>query len=96
MESPALASRCFYIVVITSLVLITSCEIMGYLSQNHVQGFRDLESNHASLAALEQEEKILRNRIETIDKTLSGLPSSYVKNVLGNERTQAMEAYKHD
>lgn len=71
-------SRCFYIMVIVALVLITSCEIMGYLSQNHVQGFRALESNHASLTALEQEEKILRNRIETIDNTLAGLPDSYV------------------
>ena len=51
---------------------------MGYLSQNHVQGFRALESNHASLTALNQEERVLRNRIKTIDKTLSGLPDSYV------------------
>ncbi len=71
-------SRCFYILVISSLVLITSCEVMGYLSQNHVQGFRALESNHASLTALNQEERVLRNRIKTIDKTLSGLPDSYV------------------
>ena len=71
-------SRGFYMVVVVALVLITSCEIMGYLSQNHVRGFLGLKSNHASLAALDQEEKILRNRIETIDKTLAGLPDSYV------------------
>ena len=71
-------SRCFYIIVITALVLITSCEIMGYLSQNHVQGFQAFETNHTSLVAFGQEEKILRNRIETIDKTLAGLPDSYV------------------
>ncbi len=79
-------SRCFYIIVIVALVLITSCEIMGYLSQNHVQGFRALESNHASLTALEQEEKILRNRIETIDNTLSGLPASYVSKRIRERR----------
>ena len=71
-------SRGFYIMVIVALVLITSCEIMGYLSQNHVRGFLGLKSNHASLDALEQEEMILRDRIATIDNTLAGLPASYV------------------
>ncbi len=81
-------SRCFYIMVIVALVLITSCEILGYLSQNHVRGFRALESNHASLDALNQEETILRKRIETIDKTLSGLPASFVSKRL-RERENA-------
>ncbi len=81
-------SRGFYATVIIALVLLTSVEIMGYLSQNHVRGFLGLKSNHASLAALNQEEKILRNRIETIDKTLSGLPASFVSKRL-RERENA-------
>ncbi len=71
-------SRGFYATVIVALVLLTSVEIMGYLSQNHVRGFLGLKSNSVTLDALNQEETLLRNRIETIDKTLSGLPDSYV------------------
>ena len=71
-------AKCFYIIVIFSLVSLTSAEVLGYLSQHHVQGFGNLESNKTALVALDNEETILRNRIKTIDATLSGLPKNFV------------------
>ncbi len=70
--------RGFYMVVIAALVMITSFEILGYLSQSHVQGTRDLKSARTALAALDHEEKILTGSIETIDITLAGLPETFV------------------
>ena len=70
--------RGFYVVVITALVMITSFEILGYLSQSHVQGTRDLTLGRTALVALEHEEQLLTGSIETIDITLAGLPETFV------------------
>ncbi len=70
--------RGFYMVVITALVMITSFEILGYLSQSHVQGTRDLSAARTALTALEHEEQLLVGSIETIDITLAGLPETFV------------------
>ena len=70
--------RGFYMVVITALVMITSFEILGYLSQSHVQGTRDLNAARTALAALDHEEKILTGSIDTLDITLAGLPETFV------------------
>ncbi|MCD4761035.1 hypothetical protein K8R42_04010 [bacterium] len=70
--------RGFYMLVITALVMITSFEILGYLSQSHVQGTRDITLSRTALTALEHEEQLLTGSIETIDITLAGLPETYV------------------
>jgi len=81
-------ARGFYILVIAALVICTSAEILGYLSQNHVKGFLELKQNRAALNALDKEEEILKSRIEIIDSTLAGLPISYVSKRL-RERENA-------
>lgn len=70
--------RGFYMAVIVALVMITSFEILGYLSQSHVQGTRDLTLGRTALVALEHEEQLLTGSIETIDITLAGLPETFV------------------
>jgi hypothetical protein len=70
--------RGFYMLVITALVTITSFEILGYLSQSHVMGTRDLSAARTALTALDHEEKILTGSIGTIDITLAGLPETFV------------------
>ena len=81
-------SKAFYMVVIACLVLLTSAEVLGFLSMSHTQGSLGLKSNSVALDALEQEESILRDRISTIDETLSELPGSYVSKRL-RERENA-------
>ena len=70
--------RGFYMLVIAALVMITSFEILGYLSQSHVQGTRDITLARTALVALDHEEQLLTGGIETIDITLAGMPETYV------------------
>ena len=70
--------RSFYMIVIAALVMITSFEILGYLSQSHIQGTRDLTLGRTALIALEHEEQLLAGSIATIDITLAGLPAGFV------------------
>ncbi|MDY6789697.1 MAG: hypothetical protein SWH54_00330 [Thermodesulfobacteriota bacterium] len=70
--------RGFYMAVIAALVMITSVEILGYLSQSHVTGTRELSAARTALVALDREEKILSESIKTIDTTLAGLPDTFV------------------
>ena len=71
-------SRIFYLSVAAALVMITSCEIMGFLAQSHTVTSRDLAASQASLSALDLEAELLNRQIEVTDATLAGLPAGYV------------------
>jgi len=71
-------SKCFFIMVIGALTLITSAEIMGFLSQQHTDATRDLMATKSELKSLDQEAGQLRFQIAVIDQTLEGLPATFV------------------
>jgi hypothetical protein len=70
--------RIFFIVVISALTLITSMEVLGFLTQRHVDTTRDLAAAETKILELDKEATVLRNHIAVIDKTLAGLPAGYV------------------
>ncbi len=71
-------ARIFFIVVISALTLITSMEVLGFLTQRHADNTRALVSINAKITELGKEADILRNHIAVIDQTLTGLPVGYV------------------
>jgi hypothetical protein len=67
-----------YIFIIFVLTLLTSFEVMGFLSQCHQ---KTIQANHviqSKIGALNNEESVLQNQINLIDAILKGLPESHV------------------
>ena len=97
-------SRVFYSLIVFVLVLLTSIEVMGFLSQSHVHATYDLRSAETKLESLKREASILRDQISVIDTTLAGLPKSYVsrrikeRKAAGYNEKQArlLEIAKHE
>ncbi len=81
----ALPVRVWYILIISVLTLLTSFEVMGFLSRCYQDATQDQQLVHSKINALNQEELIIKSQIETIDQTLSGLPETYVSKKI-NER----------
>jgi len=81
-------SRALYILIVFVLVLLTSIEVMGFLSQSHSYASHELRIAEATLGALDKEATVIRNQIAVIDQTLEGLPSSYVTKRI-NERKKS-------
>jgi hypothetical protein len=71
-------SRAFYIAVIGTLTILTSCEVLGFLSQRYAGSTREVAAIEARLSELNQEAEILKDHIAVIDQTLAGLPVGYV------------------
>jgi hypothetical protein len=72
------AARFFFVAVIGALTLITSMEVLGYLTQSHVGSTRALAAVDAKITELNKETEILRSHIAVVDQTLAGLPAGYV------------------
>jgi len=83
-----LGPRLFFTAVIAALTLITTAEILGYLTQRHSVAMRDLAAVETSLAALADEEQVLKAEMRVLDETLAGLPAGYVTRRL-KERQKA-------
>jgi hypothetical protein len=81
----ALPVRVWYILIISVLTLLTSFEVMGFLSRCYQDATQGQQLIHSKIDALHQEELILKSQIETIDQTLNGLPGTYVSKRI-NER----------
>jgi hypothetical protein len=64
--------------IILVLVVLTSVEIMGFLSQSHVHATNGLRTAEADLDSLARETAILRDQISVFDTTLEGLPKGHV------------------
>jgi len=71
-------SRFLYILIVSILVFITSIEIIGFLSQSHMNGSRRARITETALRSLKNEAQILKQHIAVIDNTLAGLPVSHV------------------
>ncbi len=70
--------RSLYILIISVLVLLTSIEVIGFLSLSHANAIQSLRATQTALEGLEKEAAILKEQLATIDATLAGLPVSYV------------------
>ena len=70
--------RAGYIFIIVALTLITSFEVMGFLSQSHQKTMQNRHAINSKIDTLNEEELVLRGQINIIDVTLKGLPESYV------------------
>ncbi|MBW2365952.1 MAG: hypothetical protein JRF25_13110 [Deltaproteobacteria bacterium] len=72
--------RIGYIIVISSLVFMTSTEVLGFLSLSHSDNNSLIEYKAANdeYQSLEAEKNILIDQLKVIDDTLIGLPVTYV------------------
>jgi len=71
-------TRILYILIVFVLVLLTSVEVIGFLSQSHVSATRDLRISEAVIRSVMREATILEDQLRVTDATLKGLPISYV------------------
>ena len=71
-------TKSLYVLIISVLVLLTSIEVIGFLSLSHANATQNLRATEIALKALKKEAAILQKQILTIDSTLAGLPTSYV------------------
>ena len=71
-------TRILYVIIVSVLVLLTSMEVVGFLSLSHVRANHNLRATETALKGLQKEAAILQRQISTIDATLAGLPTSYV------------------
>jgi len=70
--------RNLYILIISVLVILTSIEVIGFLSLSHANAIQNLRTTETALEGLEKEAAILKEQMSTLDVTLAGLPASYV------------------
>lgn len=70
--------KAYFSFVIFVLVLITSLEIFGFLSQSYFKTGQETSLISARQGFLQQERDLLREELGTLEKTLSGLPETYV------------------
>jgi hypothetical protein len=78
-------TKVWYIFIILVLTLLTSFEVMGFLSQCHQKSVQDIQIIQSKVEALNDEESVLRSQIHIIDQTLNGLPETHVSRRI-NER----------
>ncbi|MDQ1334663.1 MAG: hypothetical protein QG552_1613 [Thermodesulfobacteriota bacterium] len=70
--------RSLYILIVSVLVLLTSVEVIGFLSLSHTNATKNMRTTRTALEGLEKEATILQKQILTIDATLAGLPTLHV------------------
>jgi hypothetical protein len=71
-------SKIFYSLVVFVLVVLTSIEVVGFLSQSQEYATHDLRIAEAGLSSLRSEAAIIREELSVIENTLAGLPNSHV------------------
>ena len=67
-----------YIFIVFILTLLTSFEVIGFLSQSHQKTIWANDVIQSEIAVLNDEELILKNQVNIINETLKGLPQSHV------------------
>jgi hypothetical protein len=73
-----LAFQAFYSLIVFVLVVLTSIEVVGFLSQSHEYSSHDLRIAETDLNALKNEASAIKKELAIIDNTLAGLPNSHV------------------
>ena len=71
-------ARVMYGCVVGVLLMITTCEVFGYLSLNHKSSTAGAVRLIDQDKALEEEYRLLMDQVRVIDETLSKLPEGYV------------------
>ena len=88
-------TKSLYVLIVSVLILLTSIEVIGFLSMSHTSSSKDLRATETALKGLKKEAMILQKQILTIDSTLAGLPTSHVtrrikeRETFGYEQKQA-------
>jgi len=72
------AAKIWYIFIIFVLTILTSFEVMGFLSQCHQKSVQNTHIIQSKIDALNNEESVLKSQIKILDVTLEGLPKTYV------------------
>ena len=96
-------TKSLYVLIVSVLVLLTSIEVIGFLSMSHTSSTKDLRAAETAIKGLKKEATILQEQISTIESTLAGLPVSHVtrrikeREAFGYEQKQArlLEITKH-
>jgi len=71
-------TKSLYILIVSVLVLLTSIEVIGFLSLSHNSTTQNLRATETALKGLKKEAAILQKQILAIDSTLAGLPITHV------------------
>lgn len=74
-----LTSKYFYIVVAVLIAALTTSELIGFLSYNHVNATKVSRGAEKELIALGKEKLFLQNQIDLVEKSLQELPVGFVK-----------------
>jgi len=80
-----------YILIVSVLVILTSIEVIGFLSLSHANATQNLRATETALKALKKEAAIIQKQILTIDSTLAGLPTSHVTRRIKERRASGYE-----
>jgi hypothetical protein len=80
-------TKSLYILIISVLVLLTSIEVIGFLSLSHANATQNLRTTETALKGLKKEAAILQAQITTTDATLAGLPTSHVTRRIKERKT---------
>jgi len=94
-QSNNLLVKTGYIFIVFVLTLLTSFEVMGFLSQCHQKSVQDIHVVQSKIDALNQEESVLKDQIDIVDQTLNGLPEGHVSRRI-NERKNLGYAEKQN
>jgi len=84
-------TKSLYVLIVSVLVLLTSIEVIGFLSLSHANATRNLRTAETALKAIKKEAAILQKQILTIDSTLAGLPTSYVTRRIKERKASGYE-----
>jgi hypothetical protein len=71
-------SRLLYSLIVFVLVVLTSIEVVGFLSLSHEYSSHDLRIAETDLNSLKNEASAIEKELAIIDNTLAGLPNSHV------------------
>ena len=71
-------TKSLYVLIVSVLVLLTSIEVIGFLSLSHARATQNLRATETALKGLKKEAAILQEQILTTNATLAGLPTSHV------------------
>jgi hypothetical protein len=87
-------TKSLYVLIVSVLVILTSMEVIGFLSLSHASATQNLKTTETALKGIKKEAAILQKQILTIDATLAGLPTSHVTRRI-KERKVSGYSQKH-
>ena len=96
-------TKSLYVLIVSVLVLLTSIEVIGFLSLSHARATQTLRATETTLQGLKKEAAILQEQISATDATLAGLPTSHVTRRIkerkasgyGQKQARLLEITKH-